>query len=62
MPHLMTENVDIIFKKDGEIESIYAFIYGYDMDYKLRTTYLVSYEPQTDKRMLIHTQDWTGVE
>ena len=62
MPHLMTENVDIIFKKDGEIESIYAFIYGYDMDYKLRTTYLVSYEPQTDKRMLIHTQDWTGVD
>ena len=62
MPHLMTENVDIIFKKDGEIESIYAFIYGYDMDYKLRTTYLVFYEPQTDKRMLIHTQDWTGVD
>lgn len=62
MPHLMTENVDIIFKKDGEIESIYAFIYGYDMEYKLRTTYLVSYESRKDRRMLIHTQDWTGVD
>lgn len=62
MPHLMARNVDIIYKPDGEIESIYAYIWGYDGNYKLRTSYLIYYDVEKSPKMVIDLQEWEGID
>lgn len=59
MPHLMTDNVDIVFAADGEIESIEASIYGYDNDYKLRVGYFIYYDAGKDQKMTLYIEDCT---
>lgn len=62
MPHLMTNHIDIIFKNDGELESVEGYISGYDMDYKLRAGYLLHYDAAKSSKMTIYTEDFTGID
>ena len=59
-PHLMTNSLDVKFKKDGTITSIETYIYGFDKDYKLKSGYLLYYDKSKESKITIHKQDWAG--
>lgn len=57
-PNLMTNSLDIKFKKDGTIISFETYIYGFDNNYNLKSGYLLYYDRSKSTKVTIHKQDW----
>ena len=57
-PNLMTSNIVISFEPDGTIKTIDTYIYGYDINHKLKTGYLLYYDKSKASKLTVHTQDW----
>jgi hypothetical protein len=59
-PYLITNDLEIEFKKDGTITDIYMYIYAFDENKKLQSGYLI-YADKTKVNMVkVHKQDWHG--
>ncbi|MGX6445733.1 hypothetical protein ACWM35_21155 [Neobacillus sp. K501] len=59
-PYLMSNDIEIEFKKDGTITDIYMFIYGFDQNQDLQSTYLIFTDKAKGNKVRIHKQDWKG--
>lgn len=59
-PYLMTNDLEIEFKKDGTITYIYTYIYGFDQNQNEQSGYLIYYDKKKGNKVQIHKQDWNG--
>jgi hypothetical protein len=56
-PYLMSNDIEIEFEKDGTITDLYLFIYGFDHNQRLQSTYLIF---TRGNKIKVHKQDWNG--
>jgi hypothetical protein len=56
-PILMTEDVEIRFEQDGTITDIDMYIYGFDQNRKLQSTYSIFIR---DNKVKVQKHDWKG--
>lgn len=59
-PNLMTDDVKIDFAKNGTMKEVYIFIYGFDENLKLQSSYTIFTDKQSVNRLRVHKQDWQG--
>ncbi|CEG25454.1 hypothetical protein [Bacillus sp. B-jedd] len=59
-PNLMTDDLKIDFAKNGTIKEVYIFIYGFDENLKLQSSYTIFTDKQSGNRLRVHKQDWHG--
>lgn len=61
MPFMMQKSLSVHLKADGTVKTFDAYIYGYDVNYKLVKTYLLWYDAGKGRGLSIEVRDYEGV-
>lgn len=59
-PYLMTNDLEIDFKKNGDLTSFDMYVYGFNQNKQLQSGYLIYYDQTKGNRITVHKQNWHG--
>lgn len=61
-PHLVAKSYSVHFRKDGTMETIDLFLYGFDGNYKPHRNYLIWYDSKKSRNLYVKIQNLDGAE